>query len=56
MIANDLPSLNREDNKYPSFLFMHSAPPKNYNLVIKYPQKTISKTEIYEFLKKGFKF
>lgn len=56
MISNELPELDKEDARYPSFSFMlEKKEPKNYNLVIEFPEKKISKEELLDYLKLGFK-
>lgn len=55
MIANQLPELDKEDAKYTSFSYMLEKEPKNYNLIIEYPEKTISKEEVFDLLNNGFK-
>ena len=55
MIANQLPELDKEDAKYVSFRYMLEKEPKDYNLIIEYPEKTISKEEVFDYLNTGFK-
>jgi hypothetical protein len=56
MIANELPELDKEDAKYSSFQFMLEKEPKNYNLVLKFPEKQISKEDLFNYLNSGLKF
>lgn len=56
MIANQLPELDKEDAKYSSFNYMLKKEPKDYNLIIEYPEETISKKELFDYLNNGFRF